>query len=279
MRLTVVLLTLFALLPGRSAAQPSCENGSAHAFLTLTTTATSGEGCSVVLEPTVTIVSVVAQPHVDMTKVRFSIQDPQFGLIASATWNYPFIGTPQNGVEITLPECTSDFATTLGQMVVVTTDAAAVMGGCVPWRIDDFPEIEDCDGVTRPALARDHQFSTAPGCCFYIDCTALPPYAIFPTDGATNVPIDATLTWGDGYGYFNLEISTEPECYTGQEFFFQDAHTFTPDFLEHGTTYYWAVGWSDGVECGGASPRYSFTTAGPVPTEPATWGRIKALYR
>lgn len=273
-----VLVALVSTLPAQSLGQPSCEDGSAHAFLSLTTAQTPWDGCSVVMEAAPTLVTVVAGPHVPMTKVRFSIQDPSFGVILDATWDYPFVGTPQTGVEITLPECTSGPTTVLGQMLVFA-DVSAIDGTCVDWKIDDYPEIEDCNGDVRPALARHHEFSTAPGCCGYIDCPSIPPFDLYPPDGATGVPIDVVLSWSGGYGYFELEISTDAECYSGQTFSFEDAHTFAPDFLEHNTTYYWQVGWSDGVECGGGSPRFSFTTMDPVPVETSTWGRIKALYR
>lgn len=274
-----ILLTLVLVFPASTLAQGSCEEGSAHAFVFLTTAQTPWDGCTVVMDaaPT-TVVSVVAGPHVPMTKVRFSIQDPSFGVILDATWDYPFVGTPQTGVEITLPECTSGQTTVLGQMLVFA-DISAIDGSCVEWTVDDNTEIEDCTGAVRPSLPRHTEFSTAPGCCGYIDCASIPPYDLYPPDGATGVPIDVELSWTGGYGLFELNISSDPECYTGQTFNIQDAYSFAPDFLEHNTTYHWQVGWSDGLECGGGSPRFSFTTMGPVPTETSTWGRIKALYR
>jgi hypothetical protein len=61
------------------------------------------------------------------------------------------------------------------------------------------------------------------------------------------------------------------------------SNPFDPGPLEPYTTYYWRAGnWCVGCYHGeGAiSDTWSFTTgAGPVPAEPSTWGRVKALYR
>ena len=146
------------------------------------------------------------------------------------------------------------------------------------WQVDNYPEVVDCDGVTRPALARPHEFAIAAGCCGYIDCPSLPPFGLFPIDGAENVPTNVEMSWQYAYSLASVRVSTDPACYTGQEFYLS-GNTYSPNFLQPETTYYWQVSWSDGLECGGVSPTFSFTTEGGVPATSETWGRIKTLYR
>lgn len=273
------MITMVAFAPRTPAEEastgPSCEEGSAHAYLLMTTLDTPWDGCTVVIPSTFGIVEVWANPTVAITKVRFSIQQPDFGTIVDATYDYVHTGDLATGVELDLVECQPPGAIKLATLIVVVTDG--MINGCVPWQVDDYPEVVDCTGATRPALARPHDFAIGEGCCFYIDCPSLPPYNLYPHDGALNVPTNVALSWANAYGYVQVRISTDPACYTGVEYY-PTGNTFSPDFLLPETTYYWQVGWSDGLECGGLSPTFSFTTEGGVPVQPETWGRIKALY-
>jgi hypothetical protein len=211
------------------------------------------------------------------TKVRFSIPVPSFGGIVNESYAFPHVGNAVSGVELDLGGCQPSGTIYLGSLTVVLP--SGTVGGCVPWQINPDCEIDDCDGVTRPASPRNHEFADAAGCCGYIDCPSLPPSDLFPADGATSVALNVALSWTAPPLFTDVRISTDPACYTGQEFFLTGTTTFSPNFLQPNTTYYWQVGWGDGLECGGASAVHSFTTEGPVPADQQTWGRIKALYQ
>jgi hypothetical protein len=64
----------------------------------------------------------------------------------------------------------------------------------------------------------------------------------------------------------------------------QTSFSFSPDFLEPETTYYWRPTWGANIDGGcssgffGIGPLHSFTTEPPSATESTSWGRIKALY-
>jgi hypothetical protein len=209
--------------------------------------------------------------------VRFSIPAPSFGAVVAEQYLFPYTGTLANGIELDLGGCQPAGDIHLATLTVLLP--AGSVGGCIPWQVDNGCEIVDCTDATRPALPRNHDFADAPGCCFYIDCPSLPPYDLFPPGGATSVPLTVALTWTAPPLFTEVRVSTDPACYTGQTFYMTGTNTYSPTFLQPNTTYYWQVGWSDGLECGGSSPIFSFTTEGPVPTDPQTWGRIKALYQ
>ena len=256
----------------------ACEDGSSHAFLRLTTSATPFDGCTVVMPSVISTVEIWAV-HVAAKKIRFSIQQPSFGAIVAESYNFPATGTLSTGIELDFGGCEPQGDTLLGTLTVILLNGT--VGGCIPWQIAPGCEIVDCDDNTRPAEPRYHEFSDTDGCCSYIDCPSLPPTNLYPADGTIEVPLDVALSWSPAAAFVNVRISTDPACYTGQTFHLSGAgsNTLSPDFLLANTTYYWQVGWSDGIECGGTSAIYSFKTIAPLPTDEETWGRIKALYR
>jgi hypothetical protein len=61
-----------------------------------------------------------------------------------------------------------------------------------------------------------------------------------------------------------------------------DTHSTVFDFLQPSTTYYWQVHYDINVpQClrRGRSAVQSFTTSSVIATQPATWGKVKAMYR
>lgn len=268
------LVSLFVVAGQPIATQAVCQEGSAHAYFVLKTQQSSG-GCTVIVPPSIATVEVWVDPTVPLTRARFSLQDPPFGAIFAEDYEYPHTGDRATGVELDLGGCVTESAVKLATYTVALTD---LTGQCVPWKVDDSPEVVDCDGVDRPASGRYHEFSGADGCCNDPAC-GLPPSNVFPPDGATNVHIDVELSWqveNDLTDNMQLAIGTDPACGDLVVYFFSGS-AFAPDFLMPETTYYWWVGWSY-FECNGRSPTMTFTTGGAVPVETTTWGRIKALY-
>jgi hypothetical protein len=117
-------------------------------------------------------------------------------------------------------------------------------------------------------------------------CGLIPPSNQYPPDGATLVPRNVVLTWGDMVGQsscsgpdqYGVSFGTSPNpsgAWMGWDQFYDP-----PGTLRENTTYYWRVsGFRPSVgEISG--PLLSFTTGpGTVPVKRSTWGGIKALYR
>jgi hypothetical protein len=230
---------------------------------------------------------------VPFRKARFSLPNPPFGTVVAESWNLLFTGDRTTGIELDLGDCSTGGPVLLGYLLVFVSPGT--VGPCTEWKVDDECEIDDCDGVARAAVAWSYLASpnqTDCLCCFQC-CQSLPPYDLNPPDGATDVSLDAVLSW-TGTEFVNpvppeacrVRIGTDPSCETGQTFDVNcQLAAFAPDFLEPGTTYYWQVTWSAATGSGcssgahGESRTQSFTTEGPLSTIPATWGRVKALYR
>jgi hypothetical protein len=155
-----------------------------------------------------------------------------------------------------------------GSGVTVTWDVAAHSSPRDP--ASTCPTAYPCRGGTScifPGVARTH---------------AIVPYAPFPPDGATNVPLDVTLNYGWdtgtcsclGVACFSLWLGTDPD----PPLFFGICDMPLPDLgLKPSTTYYWRAGVSF---CGSVvGPVWSFTTAPPIGVEPVTWSNVKKLFR
>ncbi len=120
----------------------------------------------------------------------------------------------------------------------------------------------------------------------YGQCEISGPSNPSPLDQAQNVPLDTVLEWaGEGAAacalgeilYYSLYFGTTPDPPLVLQ---QSAWPgVDPGDLQPGTEYYWRVAASQYGYDSKLSPLWSFRTAGPVPTQPTTWGRIKALYR
>ena len=283
----------FLILLGAAPVSASCEDGSTPAYFNLQVNSPYGGSCTLYFGGSVPLITVSVQLYsVPFQKARFSLPDPPWGTVLGESWNATVVGDRHTGMEIDFGDCSGPV--TLGTLTLYVDPA--IVGPCMPWQVDDGCEMEDCDGVTRAATATPYQVTTTVfdcGCCFQC-CQSLPPYDLFPADGATDVPTNVELSWTgtpddldqglDHYCY--VLIGTDPACNTGQLIKTDCVlDTFSPDFLEPETTYYWAAGWNavtgSGCSSGafGISPIHSFTTGGPLPVAQATWGQVKAMYR
>lgn len=257
--------------------EATCFEGTPHTFLRMTTADTPWDGCTVVVPGGYALVEVWADPTDPITQIRFSLQNPPFGTVTGETYDFPYTGSLSTGVEIDLGDCSAGTAFRLMTFLLLVTDPGGTIQGCVTWGIDPSPDVTDCHGAVRPATVRHQDFSAAAGCCYYIDCPSLPPYDPFPADGATGVPLDVELTWvGSAPWFYYVDFGTDCGSLTEYDV---SGPPFSPGPLEPATTYYWYASWTDGLECGAASPVFSFTTEIAVGTEPTTWSRIKNLYR
>jgi hypothetical protein len=288
---TIAPLVLVSSILGAATAptrvSASCAEGTTAAYFNLHSTYDIG-ACAMFLGGPIPTVSVTAVPF---RRARLSLPNPPWGTVVGESWNFPFTGDRVTGMEFDLGNCFPPGGV-LGVLTIFVdpgTNAA-----CTPWKIDDGAEIEDCDGVTRAGVSPPNHITTVAmecECCFQC-CQGLPPYGLFPTDGAAAVPVNVELSWSgvpDGLDPSIhscwVRIGTDPDCATAQMLLVDcDVESFSPDFLQPETTYYWQVGWnaSTGSGCSagamGEAPIQSFTTEDVLPVTPATWGKIKAMY-
>lgn len=292
--LPLVFLGLLALPPTPSAVYggaAACQDGTPYTYFNLETTQVDGS-CHLIFGDPI--------PGFDMVKVvlltapvatiRFSLPDPPFGTVTDETWNYPFTGDRVNGMEMSLGGCPSGHVV-LGTITIISETG---VGGCLQWKVDDGCEAEDCDGVLRPSVAQSFNISDVGVTCdaCFQQCQSLPPYDLYPPDGATEVPTNVAFSWMGSPAVPDpsleryIRISTDSACNTGQTVVVpSDADSISVDFLQPSTTYYWQAGWrylfGSGCSSGdsGESAIQSFTTSSTVATQPTTWSHVKALYR
>ncbi len=272
----------------------TCESGSPGAFFMLRTD--DYVWCNLVLPPGEVTTVTVKVYSVPVQKIRFSLPDPPIGTVVDEWWGVSHTGDRATGIEVDLGECSTVGEVTIGQIVVSV--APDEVGPCTSWSFnEEVSEVQDCEGLWRPA-ENSEQFEVSTslagtcGLCGLSCCpNGLPPYDLYPPDGATDVPLDATLSWTLNNYYDDpptsgcyIKISTE-RCGTDDMITVPcEAKFFAPDFLQAGTTYYWQPGaymFPSGCNNGFAAlaPIHSFTTEGPTAAESRTWGWVKALYR
>jgi len=258
-----------------------CLQPTPYARLSLVNTGQFMYDCSMSING-FTLIYVVAF-EAPVGKVRFTLPDPPAGFsVIGESWAYPHTGSRLTGMEMTVG-CLAG-GVTLGTLYVITT--GPVSGG--DWRISSGCEVEDCDGNLQPAVSLPTAINNVYSNCFQ-DCMGGAPYGLFPPMGATNVPTGVRLTWHGGWNYQNttcsIRIGTDPGCSDAQTVNVpcDGDHGITLDFLEPGTTYYWQASWftipDSCYNTGGNSIIFSFTTAGPLAVEAATWGKVKSMYR
>ena len=141
----------------------------------------------------------------------------------------------------------------------------------------------DCDGY--PMTAGDAFVSIDGPPCDDMS-TLIAPYRPTPANGATGVAVNTLLSY---FGPANkirfssvpLTISMYDQVLCGPSP--ACAQPINPGALAPNTTYYWAALNERPFLFGSiaaSSETFSFTTGdAPLPTEGATWGRIKAMYR
>ncbi len=227
---------------------------------------------------------------VPMTSARLSLPNPPVGIVFNEEWFWPTTGNRMTGMEFDFSACTPHDPQypwlTLGRLTVFVPPGT--VANCLPWKIDDGCEITDCDEVARMGVAHHYQVTTNPlfcvPCCLEC-CPSLPPYDLFPPNAASRVPLDVEMSWTNWhqqdpkFGTCQVKIGTDPDCADWTNYpLVCGEETFLPNFLEPATTYYWRVYYQSGC-VHSESPVHSFTTEGPLPATPASWGRVKAMYR
>ncbi len=258
--------------------------------------AADGRSCNMPDTPGVVTLTIQIA-GIPVQKVRFTLADPPIGTVIAESWSFPHTGNRQTGIEVDFGGCT-DGAITLGQLTIEIAPGEDI--ACTPWEISGVCEAQDCEGLWRPGqqvpgfhVGGDHPYACY---CSEHECmTGYPPYDLYPPDGATNVPLDVVLTWTDDNNWPDpiympgphgcyVYINSRPECVGGGRYDV-NCGSFAPDFLEPGRTYYWSPTWwlccATGCDLGlsGTAPMHSFTTEGTLSATPATWGKVKSLYR
>jgi hypothetical protein len=271
----------------------TCEGGSSAAFFELRTNGYTWCNLALPVGLDTITVSVYTIP---IQKIRFALPDPPIGTVVDEWWGVSYTGDRVSGIEADLGGCSPVGHVVIGQLIVLVAPEEVA---CAPWGVDEtYAEVQDCEGLWRPAETSEEYFVVdetnyyCPGSCGMSCCpTGLPFYDLYPRDGETNVPVDATLSWsGEApWGIYpnegkEVRIGTDHCSNTELYAIPQDQNSFTPDFLEPHTTYYWQPSWGinpSGCNNGftGAAPMHSFTTGGPIRTQPSTWSSVKALYQ
>jgi len=272
--------TFFSAVPSRAACQPP----SPFAYVYL-----EGEdygSCNLsggFLVVTVRIMVTCAPA----SRIRFSVPNPPVGSLLGESWDFPYTGDRINGMEINLG-CHPAERTQLGSMQVLITGNVP----CTTWKVDSNVEVKDCNGELQLAVAP----FTRIGPCneFCLLCHVQRPYDLFPPDGATDVPVNAVLSWQGEPRFFDprdtelhcwVEIGTDPDCANAQRVNADcGTRSVTLPLLQPSTTYYWRAEFfrALGQVCDGSETRseiQSFTTAGPLAVEASSWGKVKAMYR
>lgn len=296
--LTAILLCsiVMAAPPARASASV-CPPGTVQTHFQLVPINTAGPlGCQWVLGVNPQLLMVEVRLFTTpVGKVRFSLPDPPFGTFQGESWNFPFTGDRVNGMEMTLG-CTGAGTVTLGTLFVLLGPGENVP--CTEWRVDADCEADDCSGNAVLTTVSPSTFTSVAdpftcNTCFQY-CENLPPFNLYPPDGATSVPLNVELSWEgpifnspDPALECGIAIYTDAGCSGGQGFLVPcDAPRIVLSLLPS-TTYYWRASWrimfgsgcSSGTGDAGVSEVHSFTTEGPIAHEPITWGRVKAMYR
>jgi hypothetical protein len=282
-------LTVLALFCHASQAAATCEPPTTPAYINLVESGGIPYPDCIVNFPVggqgLAFVSVQLQ-SIAVSRVSLSVPNPPFGILVGAQWNYPTTGDIATGIEFDLGGCVAN--PILGQLVIIVPDG--IPPDCQPWKVNDGAVVEDCDGNVLAATSVYNRVSVSGGfcnnCCLEC-CASLPAYNLFPPDGATGLPLNLQLSWDGTYsspdpdaGCF-VEIGTDPDCANWVSYEAEcGAQTFSPDFLQPHTTYYWRVVWTpDPARCHGVTAPRTFRVDAPVVTEASTWGRVKAMYR
>ena len=230
---------------------------------------------------------VVAAYTVPFHKARCTVPDPPFGTIIGENWFFAHTGDRASGLEFDVGGCSPAGRVIFGELYVFTNFSEVNPGACESWTPGTC-SIQSCSDDWWPAqfipqrLGGMNNFDCI--CYGWQFCYTLPPYDLYPPDGATDVPLNAVLTWDGGEGWeCYVSIGTDPTCASMQSYNVPCApESFTPDFLQPFTTYYWGASWTGDWQwnCGGATAVHSFTTGETISAvERTTWGRVKALYR
>lgn len=229
---------------------------------------------------------VIHYGHDGATSSEFAIEfDPSWSYLGE-TWDFAAIGDAVAGVAVSYGGCLSA-PTHLGVVRLFDYGAPPCSEvAVVPAPGNLSVRSTNCSGGVRYPVGDAIRTNCGP-------CGVQPPYALQPADGTTGVSLEPTLSWswdeptgcveGLGITLYTVLMGTDPDSLTDAGWS-DTEKSMTVGLLEPSTLYYWQVWvYDDFYNCPGERSRYSvvqsFTTAGPVPIEQTTWGRIKQLYR
>jgi hypothetical protein len=192
----------------------------------------------------------------------------RFKVVASSP--VTFVDPP--GGEFDLPVACVQNGNLYQPLVVIVPAGPSVTFTVVPATGDTEIEVNDCDG---------YAMHTAQECDL---AQLVGPYRPTPPDEAVDVPTNQLLSYVGEANY--VVIATSPDfsdqqaiCSTGEALC---QLPLNPGPLAPHTTYYWQA--ANVCICGqvypGHSEVFSFTTGdGPLATQAASWGQVKAKYR
>ena len=191
------------------------------------------------------------------------------------------IGDSQTGVVVDSPGCLRGpvHLLTMNIYAAGLSDTCCIYGILAHPELPRGPMVLNCDGQLEPAFIQPMVIGESD------DHIILPPPEDpLPPNGATDQPLNLALDWSAvdclfGLGnYVNkVYFGTSPDPPWLQDV---NGPPFGVGPLEPNTTYYWKIIASQTNPPGhGESPVWSLTTGTDVPTEKATWGAIKALFR
>ena len=221
---------------------------------------------------------------VPFTKAKLSIPNPPGGTIVGENWFFPHTGDHASGVEIALPSCSSDAIVNLGEVYVDFPSDPAPCSSGLFWNFG-ASQILVCSGLWLPVGSTGQNFGSGGQCCGYWQaCFDLPPFNLYPPDGATNILLNTDLWWIDNGGInCAVDMGTQPDCSQMQTYMMDcNQDKWDVQFLQPATTYYWRVRRWNPYDpwCGGTySAVHHFTTVATVAVEPVTWGHVKSMYR
>lgn len=219
------------------------------------------------------------------TQIAFSAPVPS--CLPGAVWlhdTFPgALGNSQTGIVVPYGSCLEGPIVIGTITLLVSSPPEACCGMQVlphPDAASGMVEALDCSGQVRVEPGFAGVFSPPGEVCAGVQPSQNPD----PPDGATQVPLDATLSWEMGLtinpcgGLTEVTpivmMGTAPGALT--EVARDVSPPFDPGVLQPGVTYYWRIDHEFLGRHGG--PVWQFTTALVVPTQATTWGRLKALY-
>lgn len=279
---------LFTLLTFAGESRAQCDNGSTAAWFFITNPSHDpgipyDSYCELEFDGAVDTLAVAVYA-VPFSKARCTVPDPPFGFIWRENWFYPHTGDRATGLEFDMGGCTGYGTVMLGEIYVY--HASEYWGACASWEVG-MCEIQGCDNEWLPAQSIPQKLGGMNNfgciCDGWQFCYSLPPYDLYPPDGATDIPLSVELTWKAPYGWeCGVSLGTDPTCATMQHYSVPcETDAFAPGSLQPYSTYYWRPRWASDYEwgCAGSAAVHSFTTGGTTAVEKTTWGHVKALYR
>lgn len=224
---------------------------------------------------------VVVQNAAEVSAVQFAAPVPACftnAFYIGEDVQFPLhIGDSQNGIAIAFGTCLSSPVHVL-TINVYTTEPVTTM--CYypvlpsPMAASGMVETTDCD----------ENFVYGIGLTSMVGTYGPPEvWAVNPIDGSTAAPLNSKLVWwierhslGLGVLWSNLYFGTDADPPLVASYL--EDFMYDPGPLQPLTTYYWKVQAVDTDTGATMSDVWSFTTEGPVPAEPTSWGRIKSLF-